>query len=701
MSMTTVTRNNVQYYIDEGLINPDRIKIDLNKTKTAGDNAHRWTTLANAIKSGYDFNFDYDVKEIKTPKVTNLPEITVTAQPKNVPNHFNKSPNKGVDMYIGANYNPNFNRIFFNTSDFDSLFGKRRIEGVKRAWETNPLTMQNWIPELAARNETFDYYNNVANVFGLPKIQYNTSFTNAYKNSRKEGQKSFIWNYKLYNTDYSGNHHKQYQEDLRSGKVDSWYKLYPNYTYPELRMAKQEELNTYGITNEQTKNKNIIDRLLVKIPARGYDIDDALKGILGEYSRNKEYTSAKELEDAIYKTYPFLKGAPLTFKEAKAENALTISKPYLEFDDNELLDFLSNKGITPTQHLIDTLHGAGNNVFSGDVGKELHRNEYNMLLGFPMSKNQDYPIPSISYYRTGSSPYYFTNNWLENSQPLLPSNIKDRVLKRSKETEKSSDYYMQMSSKLNDKARQLSGLSKREWFDVDYDTFRKYMSLAEQKFPQLNRTDPYPEQRNNFINSYFYDKNYNLKDYWAQRGLALGEGEPLVLDMKKLLSSVSPEELDKLIYYQIITPRHQLDIDSYQPGNYLATQGTSSTTLYYNQDYNNSIFKRGKELSKYLNYLRKYNIIPNKDYNQTEFQINDKNLINSTSLGRYTFSIPKNKDFVSVFDIFDIDPFGSGNDKSKFTVGKPFEYYTRFYRDSVPNINQLYQKFNLNYQKNK
>lgn len=77
--MATINRDNVQYYVDSGLINPSKIKIDLNKTKTAGDNVHRWVTLADAIKSGYDFNFDYDVKEIKTPKVTTLPDLVVNS----------------------------------------------------------------------------------------------------------------------------------------------------------------------------------------------------------------------------------------------------------------------------------------------------------------------------------------------------------------------------------------------------------------------------------------------------------------------------------------------------------------------------------------------------------------------------------------------------------------------------------------------
>lgn len=71
--MATINRENVQQYIDQGLINPNTIKIDLNKTKTAGDNVHRWVSLQSAIDSGYDFNFNYNVPEVKTSKVTELP----------------------------------------------------------------------------------------------------------------------------------------------------------------------------------------------------------------------------------------------------------------------------------------------------------------------------------------------------------------------------------------------------------------------------------------------------------------------------------------------------------------------------------------------------------------------------------------------------------------------------------------------------
>ena len=82
------------------------------------------------------------------------------------------------------------------------------------------------------------------------------TFDEAYSNARKNGSKTFIWNNKHYSTDYSGEHHKKYEEDVKSGKAAAWEAQYPNFTNPELRKAKQEELDTYGITNEQTNNRS-------------------------------------------------------------------------------------------------------------------------------------------------------------------------------------------------------------------------------------------------------------------------------------------------------------------------------------------------------------------------------------------------------------------------------------------------------------
>lgn len=83
-----------------------------------------------------------------------------------------------------------------------------------------------------------------------------STFSEAYRNARSEGYKTFVWNGKHFSTDYAGAHHKQYEKDIASGKAAAWEAKYPNFTNPELRKAKQEELDTYGVTNEQTKNRS-------------------------------------------------------------------------------------------------------------------------------------------------------------------------------------------------------------------------------------------------------------------------------------------------------------------------------------------------------------------------------------------------------------------------------------------------------------
>ncbi len=82
----------------------------------------------------------------------------------------------------------------------------------------------------------------------------------AYNIARNRGLKTYSYNGKMYNTDYSSPIHEEYEQDLKDGLVREWNKQYPNYTYPTLVKAKQLELNTYGITNEQTQDRNIFKR---------------------------------------------------------------------------------------------------------------------------------------------------------------------------------------------------------------------------------------------------------------------------------------------------------------------------------------------------------------------------------------------------------------------------------------------------------
>jgi hypothetical protein len=66
-----------------------------------------------------------------------------------------------------------------------------------------------------------------------------------------------------------------------------------------------------------------------------------------------------------------------------------------------------------------------------DQPREIHRPEYNLLLGYPYNastKNSSFSgfkgfVPQISKYKTGSLPYYYTTQSIEESTPFLPNNI--------------------------------------------------------------------------------------------------------------------------------------------------------------------------------------------------------------------------------------------------------------------------------------
>ena len=47
--MTTINNFNIQDHIRAGNIDPSKVKIDLNTSKTANDNVHRWMNLKDAI----------------------------------------------------------------------------------------------------------------------------------------------------------------------------------------------------------------------------------------------------------------------------------------------------------------------------------------------------------------------------------------------------------------------------------------------------------------------------------------------------------------------------------------------------------------------------------------------------------------------------------------------------------------------------
>ncbi len=76
--IVTINNENVQDYIDKGLIDPNHIIIDLNTSKTTSNPERKAVKLSDAIKAKVKFNFDYDAKE-KLTNPTQLPEIEVTA----------------------------------------------------------------------------------------------------------------------------------------------------------------------------------------------------------------------------------------------------------------------------------------------------------------------------------------------------------------------------------------------------------------------------------------------------------------------------------------------------------------------------------------------------------------------------------------------------------------------------------------------
>lgn len=68
-----------------------------------------------------------------------LQEITVTAQaPKS---KSTPSAKTGVDMYIGRNYDPEFNKHYYGMSHLDALLGKVRVENMKKA---DPQVIKNF-----------------------------------------------------------------------------------------------------------------------------------------------------------------------------------------------------------------------------------------------------------------------------------------------------------------------------------------------------------------------------------------------------------------------------------------------------------------------------------------------------------------------------------------------------------------------------
>ena len=141
---------------------------------------------------------------------------------------------------------------------------------------------------------------------GVPAYFYKPDFDarkaktqdEAYKMARSTGAKTFIWNGGHYNTDYKGNPKKT------------------------LVQQKQEELDTYGITNEQTQNKNLIaERLHNNIFPYGYE--NPVSRFVNAVVFNEKDRRNKETKSLIKMTRDDLVG--LTLGYPQKHNTLEIS----------------------------------------------------------------------------------------------------------------------------------------------------------------------------------------------------------------------------------------------------------------------------------------------------------------------------------------------------------------------------------------
>ncbi len=512
------------------------------------------------------------------------------------------------------------------------------------------------------------------------------SFDKAYQDARSKGQKTFFYGKDYFNTDYKGSHGKQYEQDLKSGKVAWWERQYPNFTYPELRKEKEEELATYGITDEQTSNKGIKSKLLKKIPARGYNVNDAISAILGEHTSFNEYNSPEEALQAIHKKYgnKFL-DAPIKILRSGFDRDWSLMSGYdwkyensLPEEDRELYNAFKND--------IE----AYNNI--SVQNKELHRGEYNMLLGYPIPKDALIK-PIISQYRTGSEPYYYTTSHLEESRPFVTSYMNNKINERLNQEQK---WEMQLDSLLSLYPKLPDDLTWEQHSEA-----WKNDPVVQNLQSQVDRIAGLKIKDFDKLTEDVYN-DADLKKYWEDRGLTFWQGDPH-LDQSTFIRNASKGDVDFLAKTGIITQLDNTWFDNITPGNHLANTGNEEyyhyseenpVSDYYSGKYD-KIIKRALELSKKFRgaSVGGSNNVP--AINAINFGINSE-----PSLGTYTLGIPQNKSFVSTYDIFDINPFGMGNDKPIIPVGKPFEYYTRFYPEGkTPNIDSLYVDFDKKWPK--
>lgn len=429
-----------------------------------------------------------------------------------------------------------------------------------------------------------------------------SSFDNAYQAARSNGNKTFVYKGKHYNTDYSGKYHKLYEEDVASGKAEEWEKQYPNYTHPLLRKAKQEELDTYGITNEQTKDHSFIDNFMYEnIPRQGYNVNDFISNIRGEHSSSSRYDNTEDLLKAVNQKYNN------KFKDIQYEY-----NPYFGF--KPIIDpKIAEEDIEEYKAFTQDLN------MSSLEGQNKHGLEVDYYFNRPIKNNSK--NLRISEYRTGKNPYYYT----------MHNNIKDAFV--------------------SDNIKNLSDNKSPEEAYADYD---RIVTGAEEEDPKI------------------------IKDL-ETLGLAPYRGGFNIVDYTKL-NNAPKELLNKYSSILVFVPSEG---DTYFDGvNDIINQKGNHLVQDFEDDYYQELPGKYSDLIQRINKKEKPN-------NTNIAIVGD--LMNN-DLGVYTLGIPEEKGVFSIYDKWDINPFGSGNDEPIINVGTPFEIYDRAYKNK-PNIDSLYKKF--------
>ena len=206
--------------------------------------------------------------------------------------------------------------------------------------------------------------------------------------------------------------------------------------------------------------------------------------------------------------------------------------------------------------------------------------------------------------------------------------------------------------------------AKKKYMTDNWSFFEKYYSFG--GFENASR-------------DYFNNKS---DEYLNNIGVTYIGGKLSIYDFDKF-KNASQEDITHLSNLEVLQNTVNPNL---APGNYVFSN--SGYTDYYLYGKNEL---GGGKYTKYIDGLLK---IIGRTPVKTELELDaDPLRLRTSSLGAFTVGVPKDTSYISVYDKFDVDPFGRGNDKPIIPIGKPFEYYTRFYKDGEPNIDELYKNF--------